>query len=791
MLKNYIITAFRNIARFKLHSLINIGGLAFGISIFTLIMIYVVSELNYDKFHENYAKIYQVSVNDELATTARLGHSMQETFPEIKHMVRIDQWYGGGRKAYLSKLESDEAVELENIIYADTGFFDMFSIKPVAGDLHNALNNPYSLILTESSANLLFGNADPVNESIEFVSGEGRIRHDFTITAVIEDAPGNSSIKYSAIASFITLNDIKPGGIEVDQDYYNWGYLTYIMFHDKTEPDVFVKKARDEYVKFSCETHEIDPASDEANEIKMALVPLGKVPFYGNNMRQFLSLIILLGIFIIAIALINFINLSLAKSSLRSKEIGLRKVAGASRKNLISQFIGEAIVLVLIAVAASIILTEILKPLFNKMIGKELSIGYIDDPKILLIFLAGALVLGALAGFYPAIVLSRFHPIKTLKNEVTTGKKGNIFKQLLSIFQITISLILIIGVVIISKQINLLKTKDLGFDNTSIIYFFSNEDINDKYEFFKQRILESPVISKISRAGNEFGDPYHITSDEEFNGVKKSFQVMVADPDFVETMGLEMVEGRNYKWDMASDVGGMIINETAAREFGMDTIIGFRMSLFGGQQEILGIYKDVHNESFHQKISPSALMNYSMMLDKIMIRINGQNKKAAIDHIEKVWSEFMPDLPFQYDFLDEKYDKLYERETKFGLVIIFSALFSILLACLGLFGMVSYTSERRKKEIGIRKSNGASAADILILLNVGLVKWLGIATILACPLAYYATDKWLQGFAYRTSINIGVFVLAVFFVFAISMLTVTYVVLKASRTNPAECLRSE
>ncbi len=350
-------------------------------------------------------------------------------------------------------------------------------------------------------------------------------------------------------------------------------------------------------------------------KLRWNMVPLGEVPFYGNNKRQFLSLIILLGVFIIVIALINFINLSLAKSSLRSKEIGLRKVAGSSRKNLISQFIGEAIVLVLIAVIASLILTEIIKPFFNTMVGKELSIGYIDKPQILLIFLAGTIVLGVLAGFYPAMVLSRFNPIKTLKNEVTTGKKGNIFRQLLSIIQITISLILIIGVVIISKQINFLKTKDLGFDNTNIIYFSSNEDINEKYELFKQRILESPAIYSVSRAGNEFGDPYHITFDEEFNGVKKSFQLMVADPDFVETMGLEMVEGRNYEWDRASDVGGMIINETAARVFGMDTIIGFKMSLFGGQQEILGIYKDVHNESFHQKISPTALMNYSMMLN--------------------------------------------------------------------------------------------------------------------------------------------------------------------------------
>ncbi len=791
MIKNYILTALRNIVRFKLHSVINIGGLALGISIFTLILIYVMSELNYDKYHENYDKIYQVSVFDELITTAHLGHTMKEKFPEIRHLTRIDQQLGGGKNAYLKQLNSDKLVDFKDIIYAEPDFFNMFSVEPVAGDLTTALNNPYSIVLSESSALKLFGSADVVNKSIGFISADGGVRHNFTITAVIADAPDNSSIKYSAIASFITLNDMKPGGIEVDQDHYNWGYLTFITLHDNIEVNDFVKKARAEFVNFICEKNDIDTESEEVNEITMEMVPLGKAPFYGNNKLQFISLIILIGVLILVIALINFINLSLAKSTLRSREIGLRKVAGSSRKQLISQFIGEAIILASIAAFASIILTEIIKPWFNKLIGKELSIGYLDDPKILLIFLVGTIVIGVLAGFYPAIVLSRFNPIRTLNNEVTSGKKGKLFKQALSIIQITISLVLIIGVVIISKQINFMKTKDLGFDNTNIIYFQSNDDINEKYKLFKQRILESPAIYSVARAGNEFGQQYHITDEEEFNGTKISYQAMVADPDFVETMGLEIVEGRNYIWDRASEIGAMLINETAAKEFGIDSIIGYRMSMLGYPQHIVGIYKDVNNESFHEKIGPSALINYTIMLHSINIKLNGQNKKAAIDHVEKVWNEIIPDIPFQYNFLDDKYDQLYEKEAKFGMVIKFSALFSILIACLGLFGMVSYTSERRKKEIGIRKSTGASAVDIMMLLQIGIVKWLGIATILACPVAYYATDKWLQNFAYRTPINVGVFVLGVFIISAIALLAVSVVVFKAAKTNPAECLRSD
>ena len=791
MLRNYIITAIRNISRFKLHSIINIGGLAIGISIFTLIMIYVVSELNYDKYHENYEKIYEVSIQKELISTAHLGYMLKEKFPEIKYLVRVDQQYGGGKRAFLKTVDSDKLIEFEEIIYAEPDFFNVFTIEVISGDISTALENPYTIALTESSAIKLFESTDVINKTISFISGEGSLRHNLTITAVIADPPGNSSIKYSGIASFITLNDIKPGGVEVDQDYFNWGYHTYLMLNNEVKPDEFSKKARSEFINFLSKTYEQDPESDEMKNFEMGFVPLSEAPFYGNNKLQFLHLIILIGFIIILIAVINFINLSLAKSSLRSKEIGLRKVAGSSRTNLIKQFIGEATVLVFIAVVVSIMLTEILKPIFNTMVGKELSIGYIEKPQIFLIFLAGTVVIGLLAGFYPAIILSRYNPVKTLKNELTSGKKGHIFKQALSIIQITIALVLIIGSIIISKQINYMKTKDIGFDNSNIIYFRSNDMINDKYDLFKEKLLQNPNIINVSRAGNEFGGPLHMGMSEEVNGVKISFQAMIADPDFVKTMRLQIIKGRNYEWDRASDLGATIINETAAKEFGLDSVIGLKMEHLGHHQEIIGIYRDVHNESFHQKITPCVLMNYKVMLHKVIVKTTGYNRMETIKHIEKEWLSIVPHVPFKYDFLDDKYNKLYKTEEEFGLVIKFSAMFSIFIACLGLFGMISFTSERRKKEIGIRKANGASAVNILMLLNKGIVKWVFIATILASPIAYYATDKWLQDFAYRTEASLWVYVLAIFIVLSIALISVSLVVFKAAKTNPADCLRYE
>ena len=791
MLRNYIITAIRNISRFKLHSIINIGGLAIGISIFTLIMIYVVSELNYDKYHENYEEIYEVSIQKELISTAHLGYMLKEKFPEIKYLVRVDQQYGGGKRAFLKTVDSDKLIEFEEIIYAEPDFFNVFTIEVISGDISTALENPYTIALTESSAIKLFESTDVINKTISFISGEGSLRHNLTITAVIADPPGNSSIKYSGIASFITLNDIKPGGVEVDQDYFNWGYHTYLMLNNEVKPDEFSKKARSEFINFLSKTYEQDPESDEMKNFEMGFVPLSEAPFYGNNKLQFLHLIILIGFIIILIAVINFINLSLAKSSLRSKEIGLRKVAGSSRTNLIKQFIGEATVLVFIAVVVSIMLTEILKPIFNTMVGKELSIGYIEKPQIFLIFLAGTVVIGLLAGFYPAIILSRYNPVKTLKNELTSGKKGHIFKQALSIIQITIALVLIIGSIIISKQINYMKTKDIGFDNSNIIYFRSNDMINDKYDLFKEKLLQNPNIINVSRAGNEFGGPLHMGMSEEVNGVKISFQAMIADPDFVKTMRLQIIKGRNYEWDRASDLGATIINETAAKEFGLDSVIGLKMEHLGHHQEIIGIYRDVHNESFHQKITPCVLMNYKVMLHKVIVKTTGYNRMETIKHIEKEWLSIVPHVPFKYDFLDDKYNKLYKTEEEFGLVIKFSAMFSIFIACLGLFGMISFTSERRKKEIGIRKANGASAVNILMLLNKGIVKWVFIATILASPIAYYATDKWLQDFAYRTEASLWVYVLAIFIVLSIALISVSLVVFKAAKTNPADCLRYE
>lgn len=791
MIINYIITAIRNISRFKLHSIINIGGLAIGISIFTIIMIYVVSELSYDKYHENYEKIYQVSIDKDLGPPAYLGYMLKEKFPEVKCLVRSTMQYGGGEEAYLNLLDSDKRIKFENILYASPDFFKMFSIEVIAGNISSALTNPYTIVLTKSTAIKLFGNTDVINRTIGFISTDGGIRHDLTITAIIEDAPKNSSIKYSGITSFITLNEIKPGGVEVNQDYFNWGYRTYVIFNDNVDKDLFLKKARSEFVEFICVKNEVDPTSDEANTVEMDLVPFGKVPFYENNKLQFIYIIILIGIIIIIIAIINFINLSLAKSSLRSKEIGLRKVVGATRANLILQFIGEATVLVFIAVMVSVILTEILKPFFNTMVGKELSIGYIDKPQILLIFLAGTIVIGLLSGVYPAMILSRYKPVKTLKSELTIGKRGNIFKQSLLIIQICVALVLIIGAMIISKQIDYMKTKDIGFDNSNLIYFRSNDFINKKYDLFKERLLQNSNIKNVSRAGNEFGDPLHITMNEEINGKEISFQAMVADPDFVETMGLQIVNGRKYEWDKASDVGAMLINETAAKKFGADSVIGLKMEKFNHHQKVVGVFKDVYNESFHQEIAPCVIMNYRMMLHTVIVKFNGNNKKEAIKHMGKVWNEIVPDVPFAYNFLDEKYDELYKTEEGFGLVIKFSALFSIFIACLGLFGMISFTSERRKKEIGIRKASGASVVDILMLLNMGIIKGVGIATIIASPIAYYVTDKWLQNFAFQTSISFGVFAFAVFIVLSIALLSVSIVVFRATKINPADCLRYE
>ena len=792
MIRNFIKIAFRNLVRYKLHSIINIGGLALGISVFTLIIIYIVSELNYDKYHENYDKIYQLSVFGEDVITAKTGYDMKENYPEVKHMVRIDRFYGGGNNAYLKQADSEKLIRSKDIIYADSDFFSMFTVKPIAGELSKALKDPYCIVLTKSTAIKLFGNLNNVvNKTVGFISEEGRVRGDFTISAIIEDVPVNSSIKYSAIASINTLNVIKPAGVKIDIDDYNWGYQTFIILQDNIDLNKFVNKAHSDFIEYASKRYDIDPESEEVNEITMNLIPLGKVPFYNNNKIQFIYLITLIGFIIIIIAIINFVNLSLAKSFLRSKEIGLRKVAGSSRGVLIRQFIGEAVVLVTISVMISLILSEILKPLFNRMVEKELTIGYIDKPQILLIFIAGTIVLGILAGFYPAIVMSKYNPIKSLKNEISIGGKGSILKQALSITQITVSLTLIIGVILIMKQIDFMKTKDIGFDSSNIIYFKTNHVINEKYDLFKGKLMQNPDIISVSRAGSEFGEPLHISDQEEFNGKKVTYKAIIADPDFIKTMGLEIVKGRNYEWDKASDIGTMIINETAAKEFGEDSIIGYKMSFLGETQYIIGIYKDVHNESFHEKIKPAALVNYNVMLHRVIIRIATHKKKESIKYVENVWKEIIPDVPFQYNFLEDKYDELYKTEEKFSLVIKLSALFSIMIACLGLFGMISFTSERRKKEIGIRKTNGASMLDILVLLNKGILKWIGIASIIACPIAYFAAKKWLQNFAYQTPIDLSVFMLAFIIILIVALLTVSIVVVRTAKTNPAECLRYE
>jgi putative ABC transport system permease protein len=497
-----------------------------------------------------------------------------------------------------------------------------------------------------------------------------------------------------------------------------------------------------------------------------------------------------IGVIVILIAIVNFINLSIAKSSYRSREIGIKKVYGSGRTGIIFQLLFESVSISFLSTLLALFIVGMISPVFEKISGWNVSFGKENYFYIIAILISGSLIIGLIAGLYPALFLSSFSPLRTLKNETSSGKKGKKFKSFLMVFQFVISISLIICTITITKQVRYLKTKDVGFDKENLIYC-ARSKVSKKYDTFKQKLLQNPDILKIASSNTSLARNFPMTNSCVINNKERAFYTMTVDQDFVQTMGLKIIEGRDFSWDISTDqYGAMIINETAVREFELTQPIGTELEMFGYKVFIIGVMKDFHASSFHQRIPPSALW-VAPWNGTINFRIDGKNKDKSIEYIKKTWEEFSPDIPFEYHFLDDEYDSLYKSEEKFNLLIAYFSILAIFIACLGLFGLVSFSIEQRIKEIGIRKVNGAKAIEIVVLLNKSFIIRVIVAFIISCPIALYAMKKWLQNFSYRTDINILIFLLAGLIALVIVICTVSLQSWKASTRNPADALRNE
>ena len=779
----------------KLHSVLNITGLAIGISSFILILLYVNHELTYDRFHENFNNIYKLTLGDNFYTMAPFAVVLKDKVPEIEKITRIDFDMGGGRSPLLRVRKGNEAetFQINDIIYADSTFFDIFSFSVIRGDSKSALSEPNSIVLTENTAYKIFGKEDPLGKIIEFIGTNENPRLNYTVTAIIKDVPASSSIKFNGIVSFCTLKSIKPGGVDVDEDYGNWTYDTYVLKKNTSSVDQLTKKTNEIWLSDVLERSNLKPDSESAKEYISGFVPLKEVSFFKNSKARFIYLILAVGIFIIILALINFVNLSIAKASIRTKEIAVKKVFGSGRGDLIKQFIGETLILTFIGTSFAMLIVSLLLPLFNEITGISVSFGILHNPKWILFLISGSVFTGILAGIYPALYLSSFKPIAILKSEKINGNRNKTVIQILIVFQFIISIILIISTIIIARQVRYMRTESVGFDNKHIIQCQLTKNIRDKYEVFKQGLLENPNIINVSTSsGSGLAEEFHMSFTEEVNGVEKSFYALAVDPDFIQTIGLKIIEGRNFSWELETDKRKtVILNETAVRYFAINPAVGFELEIYNTRAQVIGVVKDYHNESFQKKINPLVLWYVPGWNSSLTIRISSNNMQETIQYIKKRWDEFSPEIPFEFQFLDEKYDALYKAEDRFNLLIGYFSVIAILIACLGLFGLVSFSTERRNKEIGIRKINGARISEVVIILTREFIIRVVMAFVIAVPIAWYAMHKWLQTFAYKTDLKWWVFALTGLIALVITFLAVGWQSWRAATRNPVDTLRYE
>lgn len=810
MIKNYFKIAWRNLWKKKIYTSINILGLGVGMACCLLIAIYVQDELSYDKYHTYTDQIYRVvhaeTFGKDLKNTAPpapqdfdvwgnapVGPALKADFPEVKEVLQLS-----GRADILLQY-ADKNFQEEGVFFADAAVFDLFNWKFIAGNPKTALEDPYSIVLPKSTAKKYFGEENPIGKTLEGSSAPGRANAgNYKVTGVIEDIPGNSHFTFPALLSMNTFRKSR-------EDIFDmWGYIdfyTYILVSEnfdikafeKKIPD-FISRKRGDFPDFKY-TIALEPLSDVYLKSEAGRQPgeTGSLP----NIYIFS----LIGLFILAIACINFMNLSTARSLERAKEVGIRKTVGAERKNLVFQFLSESVLIVIFAALLAFFFAFITLPFVADLTAKDFSHINLFSWQSALVYLCIIFGLGLLSGIYPALVLSGFKPALILKGVSNTHSNGAKLRKGLVIFQFSLSIALIIGTCVVFTQMGYLLDKDLGFDQEQMLVIDYNYDgeVNNKMQALKNTLRNLPEVSSVAAArtvpGNFF--PNAGTNIESFEGnmVPTSFAIYEVGIDFIPHFGLEMVAGRAYSRNFPVDTTqSLVINEAAARLYGYsnpEDIIGKRFQQWGREGKVIGVVKDFNYLSLHQDIEPLSLRFAPSECRYLTLKVKTGDLPATLARIRDVWTSAVPHRPFLYKFLDEDFNRQYQADFRFRkLFTIFSCL-AIFIACLGLFGLASYTAEQRTKEIGIRKVLGASVANVVILLSKDFVKLVMIAIIIASPVAWYAMSRWLEDFAYRIELQWWVFALAGITAVIVALLTVSGQSIKVAVTNPVKSLRNE
>jgi len=807
MIRNYIKTAIRSLSKNKGFTAINVLGLALGLASCLLIIFYVFDELNYDRYNTKADRIYRVNEdirfggnsNSYAVAPAPLASALKSDFPEIEQVVRFRSRGGFQVK------KGNQNIQEDKVVYADPGLFKVFTLPIIDGDPVTALNDTHSVVITEKAAQKYFNRTNVVGQILTINDTSL-----YKITGVIKDIPKQSHFNFDFFISMASTPEGK------DDAWFSSNFNTYVLLRPGTDFNKFQAK-----IPAFFESHagpqlqsvlHLTFAKFEqgGNYFRINFTPITKIHLYSNREAElgmngdieFIYMFSAIALFILLIACVNFMNLSTARSANRAREVGVRKVLGSPRKYLIAQFLTESIIVTLIGAIIAFFAAWALLPLFNQMSGKELTITVQTMVWIVPLMIALVLIIGALAGSYPALFLSGFQPIEVLKGKLASGFKGGMLRSFLVVFQFTISIFLIIGTLVIYNQLKYIQSKDLGYNRNEVFTVWNVNVLGNNAKAFKQEVKQLIGVQNATMTGALPNTGYWNSSTvfkgpiaDQKNSVLS--QGWVVDEDYIATLGMKMQLGRNFSRDMPTDSTAIVINETAEKMLGFKNPINQLIyypqdskALVLKPYHIIGVMKDFNFQSLRANVTPLILFMGNNE-GGLSIRANAANIPALLNQIKSKWTAFSPNQEFNYTFMNQDFDAVYRTEQRTGTIFVSFTTLAIVIACLGLFGLAAYAAEQRTKEIGIRKVLGASMSTIVQMLSKDFIKLVLIAIIIASPLAWWAMNKWLQDFAYRIHIQWWVLAIAGSGAILIAFITISFQSIKAALTNPVKSLRSE
>ena len=795
MVKNLLLVALRNFKRDKWYSLLNILGLTIGITFSLLLIFYIKDELSYDRYHEKADRIYRINSNIKeqdkdtmrwAVTPFPMAPALSKDYPEVEEAVRF---VSNGNVMFKT---GDLKIYQDKVFTVDSNFFRVFTHRFIEGNPGTALVEPRTMVLTQSVAEKFFGkNKSYVGKSLENANGDV-----YKITGVIKDVPKNSHILFNVLLSRRSLP------ADFANNWGSFGFFTYVLLKPNTNPAQFEKKLLPVYEKY------LSSIFAQFNvTMRFSVQAIPSIHLYSKMANEpeelgsisYIYIFAAVAFFMLLIACINYMNLTTARSARRAKEIGIRKVTGSSKLQLVAQFLIESTLIAVVALLLSLGLIALFLPTFNLLAGKFISFGSLLQPNTLLILLAVVVFVGIVGGSYPAFYLSKFNPVNILKGSLSKSSSNATLRRALVVIQFSISMIMLICTWVVYGQLKYLRNKDLGFNKEQVMNLSANtnKDVRSNILSFKNEVRKNPQVVSVStsQAVPGSGINFNLFSIETKNGfVDKGVDCYAIDEDYIKTLGMKMVKGRDFSGP-ADTLRRIIVNENMVKEYGWgDNAIGKKVKFpgdtSGNYLEVIGVVKDFNQKSLYNPIAPLILF-YAPNNNGLQLKLSAQNIPATISALEKTWKTIFPDLPFQYTFLDQDFNSQYAADQKRGKIFTAFSILTILITCLGLLGLIAFTTEQRQKEISIRKILGAGMGQLIPLITKNFVLLVGISCLIAFPIAWLFMDEWLKIFPYNTGLSVTPFLLSALTVLLITLLTVIFHTLKAAMANPANALRTE